>query len=332
MKISSIFYGVILQLGIICSVQAQVAVTLTFEQTVINQELVIEIYAENKGEPFVLGSCNLPFKDLRNDLDWTKAVLNDTANLPFSDANPTSYSGPEFSQPGFNHIYFMRKHNGTGKGLLFTGKQKLASIKVPIINACGGSHLEWILDRGTITTYDNIKIKESTTYQNADKYSFQVKKSDPIIVKEGNTLTSSNSKTYQWIKDGELIPGAVTQSIVIDQNGTYQVKASDDCSDLISNKIPVDLDKEKLHLSAFPNPYIEETTIQYEINETSKVLIEVFDVSGFKVMTLEDSSRSKGVHKLLFSASDNGLGAGIYFVKLIVGNEVFSTRLVQINH
>src|SRR5207249_3327743 len=48
----------------------------------------------------------------------------------------------------------------------------------------------------------------------------------PVITQNFDTLTSSSASNYQWYLDGNIIPGATSQSLVITQAGTYMVVVS----------------------------------------------------------------------------------------------------------
>jgi len=64
----------------------------------------------------------------------------------------------------------------------------------------------------------------------------------------------------------------------------------------------------------FPNPFNPTTTIAYQIPETSRITLSVFDLLGRRVAVLEDGIRRSGEHRVQFSA--HGLPSGTYFYRL----------------
>ena len=84
--------------------------------------------------------------------------------------------------------------------------------------------------------------------------------------------------------------------------------------------LPVNVKNENLIVSNFilyqnyPNPFNPLTTIKYQIPETGRVTLKVFDILGQKVVTLTDKEQLAGNYEVEFDAK--GLASGIYFYKL----------------
>jgi hypothetical protein len=66
----------------------------------------------------------------------------------------------------------------------------------------------------------------------------------------------------------------------------------------------------------YPNPYTENTYIEYGIAEDAHVLLSVYDVYGRKVKEVEDMQREAGNYKLTLNRSS--LESGIYYYRLDV--------------
>ena len=66
--------------------------------------------------------------------------------------------------------------------------------------------------------------------------------------------------------------------------------------------------------------------ITYTIDQPRSVRLEVFDVLGRRVATLEQGMRSAGLHRVFFDASR--LAAGTYFYRLETAAEVRTRRLL----
>jgi len=79
----------------------------------------------------------------------------------------------------------------------------------------------------------------------------------------------------------------------------------------------------------FPNPFRTSTRIQYDVPVESRVRLEIFDVAGRRVRTLQDGLLPAGTYVDAFTG--DGLPSGVYFYRLAVGerNDVRSMILVH---
>jgi D-alanyl-D-alanine carboxypeptidase len=80
-------------------------------------------------------------------------------------------------------------------------------------------------------------------------------------------------------------------------------------------------------VSAFPNPFTLGTSIRYSVKVQGRVVISAYDQTGREVYKLMDSFLSPGEYQLDWKAEE--LPAGIYLVKLVLGNEMRSVKLIK---
>ncbi len=80
------------------------------------------------------------------------------------------------------------------------------------------------------------------------------------------------------------------------------------------------------HLLAqnFPNPFNPSTNIMYALPKRSHVLLEVYDITGKKVMTLVNEIKAAGNHTFHYNAK--GLASGMYLYRLQTGDGFNQTR------
>ena len=84
-----------------------------------------------------------------------------------------------------------------------------------------------------------------------------------------------------------------------------------------------------LSLMNFPNPFNPNTTIRFEIERSSPVTLEVFNLSGQKITALiENEIISSGKKEVTFDGS--GLSSGIYFYTLSAGEYKDTRRMLLI--
>ncbi len=74
-----------------------------------------------------------------------------------------------------------------------------------------------------------------------------------------------------------------------------------------------------------PNPFSDATTISYELTESANVSLNVFDITGKKVQSIEEGKKQAGSHAMIFSAGN--LQAGVYFYTLTAGETRLTKRM-----
>ncbi|NQT24185.1 T9SS type A sorting domain-containing protein [candidate division KSB1 bacterium] len=67
---------------------------------------------------------------------------------------------------------------------------------------------------------------------------------------------------------------------------------------------------------SYPNPFNPVTTISYQLQRDSRILLEVFDTLGRRVKVLIDQDQSAGLHRMQFAGTQ--LASGSYFICLTV--------------
>ena len=83
-----------------------------------------------------------------------------------------------------------------------------------------------------------------------------------------------------------------------------------------------------------PNPFRRDTTIHFEVRAPSGVAIEILDVGGRRVRTFVTRDLPPGWHAQVWDGrNDRGrrLGAGVYFVRLDLGDLTLMRKLVRVD-
>jgi parallel beta-helix repeat protein len=81
--------------------------------------------------------------------------------------------------------------------------------------------------------------------------------------------------------------------------------------------------------TAYPNPYHSATTISYSLREEANVQLEVFNSMGQQIQVLVKGMQHSGEYSCVFSAAEQGLSKGVYFVKLTVNNKTTLLKIVE---
>jgi hypothetical protein len=76
----------------------------------------------------------------------------------------------------------------------------------------------------------------------------------------------------------------------------------------------------------YPNPFNISTLIKYELPNQSQVTIDIYDILGRKVTTVENAVQPAGYHEVIWNAG--ALPSGVYFYKLQAGNFSESNKMI----
>jgi hypothetical protein len=82
----------------------------------------------------------------------------------------------------------------------------------------------------------------------------------------------------------------------------------------------------------FPNPFNPSTVITYKLNKPAQVQLSIYDITGKEIRRLIDNFQSDGDYNIEWNSNSdkNGnLASGLYFVRLNVGNESVSRKMVM---
>ena len=79
---------------------------------------------------------------------------------------------------------------------------------------------------------------------------------------------------------------------------------------------------------AYPNPFNPGTTISYELGETGRVTLKVYDILGREVQTLVDEIKNAGKYEAAFNACN--LPSGMYFCTIETGSYLETKKMLLI--
>lgn len=82
-------------------------------------------------------------------------------------------------------------------------------------------------------------------------------------------------------------------------------------------------------LGAYPNPYSSNTVIKVNLSEKSDVLLEVYNLLGEKIKTLDNTQKLAGLHYYNFNAKSLNFPAGVYIVKLSAGSKTSVLKIIE---
>lgn len=135
---------------------------------------------------------------------------------------------------------------------------------------------------------------------------------------------------------GEINPPVLTISrphVSPGKSYRYMVRIEDqsESSVLFVASVVETPDPRTLTLRSYPNPFNPVTAIQYHVPEKVRAKVEVFDVSGARIITLADRIHKSGRHETRWNgrdAFDIPVSSGVYFVRLTAGKLSVSEKIV----
>lgn len=160
----------------------------------------------------------------------------------------------------------------------------------------------------------------------------------------GATKTTHGTKTFSWngtnvsgtlVADGtykvwlqmaDADANGPTTSISFTKGATadHQTASSGNFTNMILDWTPVTTGivesiSGDLSVKCFPNPFTTETTIDYTLENSAKVFIDVYDLQGNLVKSLVNDVESYGKNSVKWTASSE-IASGVYYISVKAGN------------
>jgi len=235
--------------------------------------------------------------------------------------------------------YYLSSGNATPDGLTLTKVGNLGSLpEYPNIN---DTSLPVELSSFTIEATNQGVLCKWTTESEIENLGF---------ILERKTEGTGWKEIANYKTDNNLMGHGSTSSAtdyeyldtIVEPNTTYEYRLADvDYDGVVTYHSVRTVTIEKAPLSskideftvmpAYPNPFNPSTTITYGINEYSKVIIDIYDIAGQLINTLQDGYQSKGWHSVDWNGTDksnNQVPTGIYLSKVTSGDKVKTTKLM----
>jgi len=105
--------------------------------------------------------------------------------------------------------------------------------------------------------------------------------------------------------------------------------------DIIKKKYPLGIEEvEALQavsgLDVYPNPFRNETTFTFDVNENLWANVELVDVAGKQIHSYHSGNMSPGKKKYVVNASELGLAKGAYLVRIMTDKRPAVARLIKV--
>jgi PKD repeat protein len=155
----------------------------------------------------------------------------------------------------------------------------------------------------------------------------------PVITDNSGTLTTGSAAGYQWLLNGNIIPGANTQQYMPVQNGSYSVVITNGngctATSSVYSVLTVGIEDSKLtteNVVMYPNPTSAEITIKVDFYRSEMAQIEIIDMLGKSVVEVENGTVAPGFIKTVDVSS---LNSGVYFLRIKTDNQNIVKKLIK---
>jgi len=138
-----------------------------------------------------------------------------------------------------------------------------------------------------------------------------------IVSKDGKTYLVGKTKSYTS-NYGAFCTGGYTEIFRVDEK---QGPCFGDCEKEVTSK------NVNINISLYPNPTANFADISYEVVKKSKVVVEVYDLSGRLVSVPVNKTLDKGTYTNKVNLEKES--TGLFIVKLTIGDQVYSKELIK---
>ncbi len=155
------------------------------------------------------------------------------------------------------------------------------------------------------------------------------------------TADDSTLAAYHWnFNDSQMVAFTFRTVQTFDSSGKYTialtVKNKNGCSAQKDSSISLTLTgiSSGSHLRGNdlkinPNPFIGQTTVNYNITNLSNVSLSLVDVEGRETLLVQTNNQSAGQYQYILDGEKYHLKAGVYFIKAVVNDEVIIVKAVK---
>ncbi len=198
------------------------------------------------------------------------------------------------------------------------------------ITAIGGSpSLTYKVAHAQLTSTSTDKLQVYVSSNCGQTWLLRQSISGAILSTAGVVASSFVPTASQWVtKTVNLASVATETSLLVKFKFTSNAGNNIYLDDInILGGVGIDELANNIHFNVYPNPAEDNTIISFNLLETNKADIKIYDVVGREISSVFTGSLGAGEHQ--YSIAENTkLAAGAYFIKLTVGGENFTKKLI----
>ena len=84
-------------------------------------------------------------------------------------------------------------------------------------------------------------------------------------------------------------------------------------------------------ITAFPNPFNNSTHVAFELSRSERVSLQIYDLRGRLVRTLEERTFGEGRHEVYWDGTNDAgatVASGPYFVRMLAGDRTGFSKIL----
>ncbi len=181
-----------------------------------------------------------------------------------------------------------------------------------------------ITQNNAVIYWGNGNIDENPIFNQFGEEPFSLQNNSPCIDAGLNSIPGFNLPIWDLIGNQRIWDGDGNGSAIVDM-GAYEYGAPP-YVDIDDNVI---VQTHELLFQNYPNPFNPTTTIEFSIQNNSKVELAIYNIKGQKIKTLAQNDFNKGSHSIIWNGdneSGNPVSSGIYFYKLRVDGKAEAVK------
>lgn len=140
-------------------------------------------------------------------------------------------------------------------------------------------------------------------------------------IKSGSEIFVLNSTV------GQSLAGVSGNAASTLSSGFWHIISSNSVSTSISRE-KVELPPEFRLFQNYPNPFNPTTIIRFDLPEESPVSIDIYNITGQRVLRLLNETRPAGTHAISLDAGR--LTSGVYLYKIVAGSQSSTGKMMLI--
>jgi len=282
-----------------------------YELNSYNVKLTNNVFSENN--TYIGGAIGLfhPASNKKSVLldSFVPRIINNTffGNTATNHAGAIRFNGVQFAPIIFNCI-FWQNDAPTGKDIYNASSEE---ITISYSN---------IDDNYIVGSWDGIEnINEDPMLVDPENDNFHIESESPCAGTGTDSLEVNETMFYCPSFDFENEPRPMPYTYHPDMGADEVDEINPSSPDIV---FPVNYSR----LSNYPNPFNNQTTIEFEVQQMNFVKLSIVDFTGKEIQTLISEQIQKGTHQLDWNAE--GLPAGVYFLKLEMDRTVETNKLI----
>lgn len=197
----------------------------------------------------------------------------------------------------------------------------------------GTGYVNFRKDRGSYLQFNNIEGKEGGKFTIKVRYSLNDEAREGVVTINGIRDTIVMTETNSWSEWDEL---EVTGILESGSNNTIRIETTGDDLGYIDQIELIKLNTTGLETSpkesgmnvrCYPNPFTDEASISFELEEPSEVHIQLYDLQGHRLSTTQRGLFPAGINEVKLRR--NTIKPGLYILKVTSNHSERNIKIIK---